>query len=71
MKQGVEIIKQKYPEVSSLRDVPYSMLQEFKLKMDPVIFNRCTYVIEEKERVLNAVEALKKGSFTSTWRIYV
>ena len=58
--KGVEIINQKYPEVSSLRDVSYSMLQQFKLKMDPVIFKRCTYVIEEKERVLHAVEALKK-----------
>ena len=59
--KGVEIIKQKYPQVNSLRDVSVSMLQEFTSKMDQTIFKRCTYVVEEKERVLDAVEALKNG----------
>jgi galactokinase len=57
---GVEIIKKKYPTVNSLRNVSLSMLQEFTSKMDRVIFNRCTYVVEENKRVLKAVEALKK-----------
>jgi len=59
--QGVKIIKQKYPNINSLRNVSLSMLQEMKYEMPDVIFNRCTYVVEEKERVINAVEALKNN----------
>lgn len=57
--KGVEIIKQKYSKVNSLRDVSITMLNEFKTEMQPVVFNRCTYVVEEKKRVLKAVRALK------------
>ncbi|MET2985619.1 galactokinase [Aureibaculum conchae] len=59
--EGVKIIKQKYPKVNSLRDISNTMLDEFKNELSDVIFNRCKYVVEEKERVLNAVEALKNG----------
>jgi galactokinase len=59
--KGVEIIKQKYPAVNSLRDVTFDMLQEFKNDMEEVVFRRCTYVVKEKERVLNSVKALKKS----------
>lgn len=58
--QGVETIKQKYPEVNSLRDVSLEMLQEFKSQMPAVNYKRCLYVVQEKERVLNAVKALQK-----------
>lgn len=58
---GVAIIKQKYIEVNSLRDVSEVMLKEFKAFMPPKVFDRCTYVIEEKIRVLKAVEALKNN----------
>lgn len=60
-KKGVEIIKQKYPEVSSLRDVTPEMLQEFKSIIPQIVFNRCTYVVQEKNRVLNSVKPLKKS----------
>lgn len=62
--QGVALIKQKYPEVNSLRDVSLTMLEEFQADMPPVVYNRCLYVVEEKERVLNAVEALKNDELT-------
>lgn len=63
--KGVEIIKQNYPKVNSLRDVSLSMLNEFKSVLEPVIFNRCLYVIEEKERVLNSVLALKNNDLST------
>jgi len=59
--EGVKIIQKKYAEVNSLRDVSSEMLNEFKNELSPVIFNRCTYVVEEKTRVLNSVEALKEN----------
>lgn len=56
---GVSIIKKKYPQVSSLRDVTRTILASCKHLMGRDIFNRCTYVVGENERVLNAVEAFK------------
>jgi len=57
---GVEIIKQKYPEINSLRNVSLPVLQEFESHMPEVNYKRCLYVVQEKERVLNAVKALRK-----------
>lgn len=59
---GVEVIKRKYPAINSLRDVSSDMLTEFKHIMDKNTFNRCSYVVDEKIRVLNSVEALKKNN---------
>ena len=59
--EGVAIIKRKYSEVNSLRDVSNTMLDEFKNELSEVIFNRCKYIVEEKERVLNSVESLHKS----------
>lgn len=58
---GAKIISKKYPKVNSLRDVSSEMLLEFKNELDTVTFNRCSYVVDEKERVLNTVEALKNN----------
>lgn len=58
---GVAIIKQKHPEVNSLRDVTELMLNKFEGLMPTKIFNRCTYVVEENRRVMNAVKSLKNN----------
>lgn len=60
--KGVEIIKQKYTAINSLRDVSLAMLNELKSELSEVIYNRCSYVIEEQQRVLNSVEALKNNN---------
>ncbi|REE80327.1 galactokinase [Lutibacter oceani] len=59
--QGVAIIQNKYPTVKSLRDVSSEMLAEYKNEFSEEMFNRCSYVIDEKIRVLNTVEALKNN----------
>lgn len=59
--EGVSVIQKKYPEVKSLRDVSPEMLAEFKAELPAVIYNRCSYVVDEKVRVLNTVEALKNN----------
>lgn len=59
--EGVDIIKQKHPEVSSLRDVTLDMLMPFKTEMSQTVFNRCSFIVEENERVLTMTEALKSG----------
>ena len=58
---GVEIIKNKYSNIKSLRDVSPEMLLEFREVMDDITYNRCSYVVDEKIRVLNSVEALRNN----------
>ncbi len=56
---GVDIIKREVHEVESLRDVSAGLLNEFQNKIDPTIYRRCKYVIEENTRLLKACDALK------------
>ncbi|HUX60573.1 MAG TPA: galactokinase [Ignavibacteriaceae bacterium] len=56
---GVDIIKREVHEVESLRDVSADLLKEFQNKIDPTIYRRCKYVIEENARLLKACDALK------------
>lgn len=58
---GVKVVQGKYPEVKSLRDVSLSMLNEVKEQLDPKVWKRCSYVIEENERLLSGCEMLEKG----------
>ncbi len=58
---GVEVIKKNYPEVRSLRNVSVKLINEYKTRLDPVVFKRCKYAVEENERLLNACISLTKG----------
>ncbi len=59
--EGVTMIQHIYPKVNSLRDVTPILLKEFKETMPPVIYKRCSYVVQEKIRVLKAVDALRNN----------
>ncbi len=63
--EGVEQIKEKFPEVTSLRDVSIEMLEKFKNELTSVIFNRCKYVVEENDRLHNACRALSNHDLKS------
>ena len=58
-KAGVSALQKNYPEVKSLRNASMDMLNKVKDTIDETVYNRCAYVIQEKIRVLEAVEALK------------
>ena len=58
--EGVAILQKKYPSVASLRDANLKMIETCKTALSPKVLDRCTYVVEENNRVLDAVEALKK-----------
>jgi len=55
---GVGIIKKSHSQVESLRDVTQEMLSAHKKEMDDVVFRRCSYVLNENERVSKTCEAL-------------
>jgi len=57
--QGVAWIKKAIPEISSLRDVSLSMLNEYVKPKDVVIYERCKYVLEENARLNAACYDLK------------
>ncbi|MBD1259781.1 galactokinase [Maribacter polysiphoniae] len=59
---GVAALQKNHPEVKSLRNASMDMLNEIKDTIDDTVYNRCAYVIQEKTRVLEAVEALKANN---------
>lgn len=60
--EGVRLLRQYYPEIKQLRDVSAEMLEAHKDEMDPVIYKRCYYVVEEDKRVDQVCSLLKMGS---------
>jgi galactokinase len=59
--EGVSILQKEFPEVKSLRQATTTMLEDCKDSMDPKVFDRCIYVVQENERVKDAVEALRQN----------
>ena len=56
---GVQAVRKFHPSVHSLRDVTRSMLDERCHDMDPVVYKRCAYVIDENNRVLTGCDDLR------------
>jgi galactokinase len=62
---GVAHLKQSYPEIESLRDVSLEMLEAHRSELSPVVFNRCSFVVEENQRLKDACAALEQGDYKS------
>jgi galactokinase len=62
---GVEVLHKYDPAVKSLRDVTKELLEKHKDELDPVVYNRCRYVVEENRRVLDACDYLLEGDVQS------
>ena len=62
---GVALIQQKYPQVQSLRDVSLEKLAACKSILPPLVFNRCLYIVEENERLLEATLDLSSGDLVA------
>ncbi|HMG89767.1 MAG TPA: galactokinase [Chryseolinea sp.] len=63
--QGVSILRSHFPEVKSLRDVSVDMIEGHRSELSEKVYNRCTYIVAENKRVLDASEDLKKGDMKS------
>lgn len=59
--QGVAWVKEHVPAVKALRDVTTAMLDSYVLPKDQLIYQRCKYVVDENNRLLQACADLKKG----------
>jgi galactokinase len=60
--RGVELVKKKYPHVSSLRDVTPAMLAEAVAGEDALVYKRCRFVVEENIRLKEACNDLHAGN---------
>lgn len=58
---GVAWLKRYDDSIRSLRDVPLSLLQAHQAELDPVVYRRCRFIVEENIRLLDGCEALEKG----------
>ena len=58
-----EVIAKHHPEVKSLRDADYDMLEEVKAEVGEEDYKRARYVIGEVVRVLNVCNALEKADY--------
>lgn len=63
--EGVRIIIAHHQNVESLRDVSMEMLNTYVKEVDIEIYTKCKYVLEENDRLLSAVSALKNGDLVT------
>ncbi|MEQ8244194.1 galactokinase [Fulvivirga sp.] len=60
--EGVALVKTKYPNVQSLRDINnMDMLNEFEPVLNDTVYKRCKFIIEENQRVLDMGTAFEKN----------
>jgi galactokinase len=67
--QGVHILSGFYPQVKSLRDVTLEHLQAHITDLDPIVYKRCKFIIQENQRVLDMASALASGDQTEIGRL--
>ena len=63
--EGVAILQKHYPNIESLRDVEPAQLLQHQAELPPVVFDRCSFIVYEKERLLAGCDALKKNDLTT------
>jgi galactokinase len=63
--QGVSIIRRHYPQVKTLRDATLQMIEDRKVELPEKVYHRCSYVVQENKRVLDASRDLEKGDMIS------
>lgn len=63
--EGVDILKNYDPDIKNLRDVSLELIQEHKNELPTLVYQRCRFVIEENQRVLDGCKDLEQGDITS------
>jgi len=60
---GVKMVQAFYgDDIRSLRDVTMPMLDKHLKEQEPLLYRRCAYVVQENNRLLEAVNHLKSGN---------
>ncbi len=67
--EGLTIIKTKWPKINSLRDVTLDMIEDAKDKLTQTVYNRCCYIINENNRVLEMAKALSEKKLKTVGKL--
>ncbi len=57
--EGINLLKKYYPEIKSLRDVSYEQLVKHWKEFNATVYDRCTFIVNENQRLLAACDALR------------
>lgn len=63
--QGVSVVASHFEGVTSLRDVTRQMLEDCRDEIDPTAYRRCSYILDENDRLLTATDALEVGDYAT------
>jgi galactokinase len=66
--RGVALIQEHHPEVTSLRDASMEMLDEYVRPADPLVYQRCHFVVSEIRRLEEACKDLIADDLVSFGR---
>ncbi|MGS2760753.1 galactokinase [Sinomicrobium sp. M5D2P9] len=58
---GVKVLQEKFPEIKALRDATEKDLLQVKNLLPGYIYTQCLYVIQENNRVKQAIEAIEQN----------
>lgn len=62
---GVKILQKYYSGVSSLRDATMAMLDAHSNEFGDVVYRRCSYIVEENDRLIDGCKALADNDFAA------
>jgi galactokinase len=60
--EGVKILARRNHSIRALRDVSVEMLKQYAADLPPIILKRCSHVIRENQRTLDAARAFADGN---------
>ncbi|MBS1669511.1 MAG: galactokinase [Bacteroidetes bacterium] len=63
--EGVSILQNHYPGISSLRDVNKEQLEMHQAELSDIVYRRCSFIVHENERLLKGCAFLNKGDLKS------
>jgi galactokinase len=66
---AVEVLKQWYPQIRSLRDVSLAQLEAHASGIAPILYHRALHVVSENARVLDAKAAFERGDAVAFGRL--
>ena len=67
--EGVRILSRFYPHIKALRDTSLDQLSAHQQDLDPIVYRRCKFIIEENQRVLDMSLAISKGDLSAVGRL--
>lgn len=67
--QGARILSEFYPQIKTLRDATLEQVQAHQADLDPVVYQRCHFIVEENQRVLDIADALVAGRHAEAGRL--